>query len=69
VERAELKTLPERRTTDYEEAIVHATSAGGVTLRRVVYTVSCSRCTRSVVRMKSTRQPFSTSASPMAAAR
>jgi hypothetical protein len=28
-ERAELKTFPERRTTDYEEAIVHVTSAGG----------------------------------------
>ena len=38
-ERAELKTLPERRTTDYEEAIVHVTSAGGFTLRRVFYTV------------------------------
>ena len=39
VERAELKTLPERRTTDYEETIVHVTSAGGFTLRRVFYTV------------------------------
>jgi hypothetical protein len=39
VERAELKRLPERRTTDYEEAIVHVTSAGGFTLRRVFYTV------------------------------
>jgi hypothetical protein len=39
VERGELKTLPQRRTTDYEEAIVHVTSAGGFTLRRVFYTV------------------------------
>jgi hypothetical protein len=39
VERAELKPLPERRTTDYEETIVHVTSAGGFTLRRVFYTV------------------------------
>ena len=39
MERAELKKLPERRTTDYEEAIVHVTSAGGFTLRRVFYTV------------------------------
>jgi hypothetical protein len=39
VERAELKKLPERRTTDYEEATVHVTSSGGFALRRVFYTV------------------------------
>ncbi len=39
VERAALKKLPERRTTDYEETIVCVTSSGGFTLRRVFYTV------------------------------
>jgi hypothetical protein len=38
-ERAALKKLPERRATDYEEAIVQVTSSGGFTLRRVFYTV------------------------------
>jgi hypothetical protein len=38
-ERAALKKLPERRTTDYEEAIVQVTSSGGFDLRRVFYTV------------------------------
>jgi hypothetical protein len=38
-ERAELKKLPERRTTDYEEASVVVTSSGGFALRRVFYTV------------------------------
>lgn len=39
IERAALKTLPARRTTDYEEALVCVTSSGGFTLRRVFYTV------------------------------
>ena len=38
-ERAALNKLPERRTTDYEEAIVQVTSSGGFDLRRVFYTV------------------------------
>jgi len=38
-ERDALKKLPERRTTDYEEAIVQVTSSGGFDLRRVFYTV------------------------------
>jgi hypothetical protein len=39
IERAALKQLPERRTTDYEEARVLVTSSGGFILRRVFYTV------------------------------
>ncbi len=39
VERGALKKLPERRATDYEEAIVQVTSSGGFDLRRVFYTV------------------------------
>ena len=39
IERAALKPLPERRTTDYEEARVTVTSSGGFILRRVFYTV------------------------------
>lgn len=39
VERVELKALPDRRTTDYEEVTVRVTSAGGFTLRKVFYTV------------------------------
>jgi transposase InsO family protein len=38
-ERAVLKKLPERRTTDHEEATVVVTSSGGFTLHRVFYTV------------------------------
>jgi hypothetical protein len=38
-ERAELKALPSRRTTDYEEVTARVTSAGGFTLRKVFYTV------------------------------
>lgn len=38
-ERAQLKTLPERRTSDYEEVGVNVTSSGGFTLRKVFYTV------------------------------
>jgi len=39
IERAALKPLPERRTTDYEEARVLVTSSGGFILRRVFYSV------------------------------
>jgi transposase InsO family protein len=39
IERATLKPLPERRTTDYEEARVLVTSSGGFILRRVFYSV------------------------------
>jgi hypothetical protein len=39
VERAQLRELPERRTTDYEELSVRVTSSGGFTLRKVFYTV------------------------------
>lgn len=38
-ERPALQSLPERRTTDYEEATVSVTSSGGFILRRVFYTV------------------------------
>jgi transposase InsO family protein len=39
IERTALKPLPERRTTDYEEAYVLVTSNSGFLLRRVFYTV------------------------------
>src|SRR5207249_5619607 len=39
IERASLKPLPGRRTTDYEEARVLVTSSGGFILRRVFYSV------------------------------
>ena len=39
IERAELKELPDRRTTDYEQVTVRVTSSGGFTLRKVFYTV------------------------------
>jgi hypothetical protein len=39
IERAVLKPLPNRRTTDYEEARVVVTSSGGFILRRVFYSV------------------------------
>jgi hypothetical protein len=38
IERAALQKLPDRRTCDYEEVIVHVTSSGGFTLRKVFYT-------------------------------
>jgi hypothetical protein len=38
-ERTVLKQLPDRRTTDYEEARVQVTSSGGFMLRRVFYSV------------------------------
>lgn len=38
-ERASLRPLPERRTADYEEAIVTVTSSGGFALKKVFYTV------------------------------
>jgi hypothetical protein len=39
IELTVLKELPERRVTDYEEERVVVTSSGGVTLRKVFYTV------------------------------
>jgi hypothetical protein len=39
IERAHLKPLPRRRTTDYEEKTVVVTSSGGFSLRSVFYTV------------------------------
>jgi hypothetical protein len=39
IERAVLKALPVRRTSDYEETIVTVTSSGGFTLRKVFYSV------------------------------
>jgi hypothetical protein len=39
IERASLKPLPQRRTTDYEEKTVLVTSSGGFVLRKVFYTV------------------------------
>ena len=39
IERAKLKQLPDRRSTDYEEVTARVTSAGGFTLRKVFYTV------------------------------
>src|SRR6266550_5330416 len=39
IERAALQQLPDRRTTDYEEARVLVTSSGGFILRRVFYSV------------------------------
>jgi len=38
-ERAQLRSLPDRRTGDYEEVGVRVTSSGGFTLRKVFYTV------------------------------
>ena len=39
LERTALGTLPERRTTDFEEKVIPVTSSGGFLLRRVFYTV------------------------------
>jgi Mu transposase, C-terminal domain len=39
IERSQLKTLPPRRTDDFEEALVTVTRSGGFFLRRVFYTV------------------------------
>jgi transposase InsO family protein len=39
IERTALKPLPDRRTTDYEDARVLVTSSGGFILRRVFYSV------------------------------
>ena len=39
VERGVLKPLPPDRTADFEQTLVHVTSSGGFTLRRVFYTV------------------------------
>ena len=38
-ERAQLRSLPEMRTCDYEETFIYVTSSGGFTLRKVFYTV------------------------------
>ncbi len=40
LERAKLRPLPKRRTTDYEDVQVSVTTSGGFTLRKVFYTVS-----------------------------
>ena len=37
--RAQLRKLPDRRSSDYEEVSVRVTSSGGFTLRKVFYTV------------------------------
>ena len=39
IERAELKSLPQRRTEDFEEELVTVTRSSGFLLRRVFYTV------------------------------
>jgi hypothetical protein len=39
IERPALQQLPERRTTDYEEAVATVTSTGGFVLRKVFYSV------------------------------
>jgi len=39
LERSKLRSLPKRRTTDYEEALVKVTSSGGFILNKVFYTV------------------------------
>jgi hypothetical protein len=51
VERAGLKPLPARRTTDYEEVTVRVTSPGGFLLRKVFYTVP-SRLTGHQLRVR-----------------
>lgn len=38
-ERAVLQSLPETRTTDYEQALVYVSTSGGFVLRKVFYTV------------------------------
>src|SRR5690606_38595086 len=39
VERGQLQELPRRRSCDYEEIRVRVTPAGGITVRKVFYTV------------------------------
>jgi hypothetical protein len=39
LERSKLRSLPKRRTTDHEEALVKVTSSGGFILNKVFYTV------------------------------
>src|SRR5262249_58606368 len=39
LERADLQSLPPRRTTDYEETIVTVTSTSGFILKKVFYSV------------------------------
>jgi transposase InsO family protein len=38
-ERAELQTLPDTRTADYEQALVYVSTSGGFVLKKVFYTV------------------------------
>jgi hypothetical protein len=38
-ERTQLRSLPNNRTSDYEETVVYVPSSGGFTLKRVFYTV------------------------------
>ena len=38
IEMPHLKSLPERKTTDYDQAVVVVTSSGGFTLRKIFYT-------------------------------
>src|SRR3546814_878419 len=39
IERTALRSLPDRRSADYEEIGVRVTASGGFTLRKVFYTV------------------------------
>ena len=39
IERAKLQELPDRRTSSYEQVTVRVTCSGGLTLRKVFYTV------------------------------
>jgi len=38
-ERAQLRSLPNNRTTDYEETVLYVPTSGGFTLKKVFYTV------------------------------
>jgi hypothetical protein len=51
LERAALCSLPQRRTTDFEEKVIPVTSSGGFILRRVFYTVP-SRLVRHRLRVR-----------------
>ena len=50
-ERAHLRSLPDQRTSDYEETVVYVPSSGGFTLRKVFYTVP-SRLIRRQLRVR-----------------
>jgi hypothetical protein len=54
-ERTSLRPLPERRTADYEEAIVTVTSWGGLALKKVFYTVPSRLISAASARCSSTR--------------